>query len=109
MSITALIGKVDKHGDSVTAIYLHQDGYVNHVLPRLVCYSTNDSINDLLAMGDCSFLEFNLSDSIFYSRDKGEKWNVCQFDTIQDFRDAVSGGYEYGYLFKEGEWEVIDC
>ena len=108
MSTRALIGKVDKHSDSVTAIYLHWDGYPEYVLSRLEGYQTNDDINDLLALGDCSKLTTNITTNVHYSRDKGEQWNVFQFDSIKEFKDTIINEYEYGYLYEDGKWKVIE-
>ena len=114
---------IENEDGTVTSIYCHFDGYVEHNGKMLQEHYTDRSkVEQLIALGDISYLRANIEPTgkhsfnepeagvtVAYHRDRGEKlnqithnWGVEGFFT-HDFE-------EYGYCFtKEGKWLVAHC
>ena len=92
------------------SIYAHWDGHPGTRGPILTeHYKEYDTVLALMSMGDVSSLGESLTDTIFYSRDRGEGLNY----NIHDDRQALCREYhsdeEYIYVFEKGiGWSVID-
>jgi len=104
MSTHAKVG-IDE-GGSIKAIYIHSDGYVAGVGDTLKCfYNTEDKVEELIEMGDCSHLGESLDEdeSCFYHRDRGESLKISNISEAD-----LAKCEEYNYLFKGGVW-YISC
>ena len=90
----------------VQSIYCHYDGYLDHNGAILAShYNTQESVEELVELGDCSVLKPTLADSIFYSRDHGESLKYDLYKTEEEYRRELYR-HEYNYLFKDGVWYV---
>ena len=105
----------------IKSIYCHWDGYISNNGKLLVDhYTDRDKVNQLIELGDISYLapEVNPSEPhtfdkpqegvvVAFGRDRGEKGVHHRADP--DRGAFIRRGYEeYGYLLnKENQWEVI--
>lgn len=116
MATRCLISKQIKN-NTVELVYCHFDGGLNHVGNLLKNhYDTQDKLDELLKLGDLSFLEPSIEKpeghtfstplkgySIFYGRDRGEEDtdSVIVSDWSKYFRDSHCA---YIYIFKDDKW-----
>lgn len=121
MSTNAKIGITDENGH-IKAIYVHWDGYPEHIAPLLLdYYNTPDKINELIKLGDLSALYEKIKPepgvphsfndpaenvTIAYYRDRGEPWEQVK---PKEFRNKTQYARDYGpykYLFdtKSNKW-----
>lgn len=119
MATRSNIGMVNKDG-SITAIYVHWDGYLEHAGKILLNhYNAVEIVTDLLKLGNLSSLAENLYPTeshtfdkpqegvcVAYGRDRGEKKqnakvfkDLKKYDSMADNTDA-----DYQYLYENGEW-----
>ncbi len=103
------IGIINKRG-KITTVYMHYDGYPDHMLPTIKNgYKDGSGVNTLLKKGGGSGLEADPSQIKFY----GDKTTLGgDAKKINDFlRDASEkGGAEFVYLFdqRDGTWYMAD-
>jgi hypothetical protein len=121
MATRSNIGIVNDDG-SVTGIYCHWDGYPeNNGKLLLKHYNNSGIVNELMDLGNLSYLDKNLycednnhsfnnpTDGVCvaYGRDRGEK-NVDSksFTNISEFEKyANRTTADYQYLFNNGKWQ----
>ena len=103
------IGKIKKNG-KITSVYMHYDGYPEHMLPTIKKgYKDGKAVDTLLKKGGGSGLEADPSKINFYG-DKatmaGDIKNLNKYISHADY----NGGAEFIYLFDErdGEWYMVD-
>lgn len=99
---------IKNQNGTVDAIYCHWDGYPEHNGTILQdCYDTEQSVRELLALGDLSSLGKTLQSTVAYHRDKGEQYSgVGQYmDTARLLASSSECGAEYVYLFENDKWE----
>ena len=103
------IGKIAKNG-KITSVYMHYDGYPDHMLPQIKKgYKDGKNVDVLLKKGGGSFLEADPSKINFYgdkAQLKGDAKNINKY-----IKDAnYDGGAEYVYLYDErdGKWYMVD-
>jgi len=106
---------------TVTAVYCHNDGYLEHNGQVLHDhYSDPEKVKDLIALGRLSSLGDQVAPpegvahsfnspipgvTVAYHRDRDDRLDKRKHKTVQHFFD--SDFEEYGYLFtQEGEWLV---
>ena len=110
MATRSIIAKLDEKG--VEAIYCHYDGYLSNngkILDQH--YADEDKVNELLAGGDISSLKDTIEDTIFYMRDRGEKYK--QAEQLEDESALLEHAFEYYdanvvYMYAFGSWYVYD-
>jgi hypothetical protein len=107
----------------IRSIYCHYDGYPEHTGAILrEKYITPSKINELLELGDISYLgedvgvwkqDFNdpiPGITLAYGRDRGEAGvearNHPSVGSWLEYRDT--SGCEYGYLWNGAEWETFE-
>ena len=107
MGTTAVIGVT--HDDEK---YLWSTEYGNGDLDLtgvllLKSYNSYGDALALVAMGDSSYLEETLEDSVFYHRDRDEDWRDTKprEGDFEEFNKKVRGEI-YGYLWSRSEWWV---
>ena len=123
MSTRSLIGATRPDG-SVLAIYCHFDGYPEHngrILARH--YTDAAKVEALIALGDLSSLGPEIGEKhpfnerpdgvcTAYGRDRGETGTEARsYSSEIAFALALASGDSaaaYGYLFRNGEWAVLD-
>jgi len=110
------------HSDnSISQIYCHYDGYLEHVGKILLeNYNTQELVEELISGGNLSVLGPNIKPKtdthsfetpeagvcIYYNRDRGEIGNdTLNFKDIKNFL-KIGLLEEYNYIFKDGEWLV---
>jgi hypothetical protein len=125
MATRAVIGKLQKDGSGIKAIYLHSDGYLEHA-GRILNehYQDESKVDELLDQGDVSSLGENIGVKLdfndlksfyenkqcrFYGRDRGEQHT--HFDMCTDELDLIrfadkSCNADYVYLYAYGYWYV---
>ena len=121
MATRGNIGIINEDG-SVTGIYVHWDGYPEHVGKLLLkYYNTTGIVYELMDLGDLSSLNKNLycEDNnhsfenpapgvcVAYGRDRGETGVESRvFNNISKFEKfADRTGADYQYLFNNGKWQ----
>lgn len=121
MATRSNIGIVNDDG-SVTGIYCHWDGYTENVGKLLLKHYNNSGIvNELMDLGNLSYLDKNLycednnhsfenpADGVCvaYGRDRGEKnADSKSFTNISEFEKyANRTTADYQYLFNNGKWQ----
>jgi len=111
---------IENEDGTVTSIYCHFDGYVEHngmILQEH--YNERSKVEALIALGDLSYLDANIEPTgkhtfndpeegvtVAYHRDRGEPLNqIIHYRGVESF---FTGDYEmHGYCFtKEGKWLV---
>ena len=110
MATRSIIAKLDDNG--LEAIYCHNDGYLSNngkILDQH--YANKDDVNELLAGGDISSLKDTIEDTIFYMRDRGEKYKQATF--LHDETELIKFAFEECdaeviYMFAYGSWYVYD-
>ena len=117
MATRSVIAKIEAKGiggadDTILAIYCHNDGYLSNngkILDQH--YANKDDVNELLAGGDISSLKDTIEDTIFYMRDRGEKYKQATF--LHDETELIKFAFEecdaeVVYMFAYGSWYVYD-
>lgn len=103
------IGIISKRG-KIESVYMHYDGYPDHMLPTIKKgYMNSGTVKFLLKKGGGSGLEADPSKINFYGDKqtlKGDAKNIDKY--ISDANDM--GGAEFIYLYDErdGEWYMAD-
>lgn len=92
---------------TVSQIYAHWDGYLNHNGELLYNnYTQLALVEQLIAFGDLSSLDCTTDDCIFYMRDRNE--TNCAARTYTDINDYYRNhqSEDYDYLFAGDIWLV---
>ena len=103
------IGKIKKNG-KITSVYMHYDGYPDHMLPTIKKgYKDGKAVDLLLKKGGGSGLDADPSNIKFY----GDKTTIDgnMKDTESYVKDAANnGGAEFIYLYSErdSKWYMVD-
>ena len=96
VSTNCFVGKLSSD-DTVRYIYVHYDGYPSGVGETLKQkFSTEDKVDALLELGDCSSITGDAPDSY----EDSEAFEC----TIDEFLLIPAAKIEYFYLFKNGRW-----
>ena len=118
MATRSMIGKLNDNG-TVTAIYCHWDGYLEHNGSILAENYTNPNrVDQLMELGDLSVLgqyigekhDFDnrtLGYCSAYGRDRGEKDTAAKTYSLSEYNATKMGdkrGVDYVYLFDGKEW-----
>lgn len=103
------VGKINKRG-KITSVYMHYDGYPDHMLPTIKKgYNDGKAVDTLLKKGGGSGLEADPAKINFYG-DKatlsGDAKNIDKYIKDADY----NGGAEFVYLYDErdGKWYMAD-
>lgn len=116
MGTRSRIGRQNSDG-TITSIYVHFDGYIDHVGALLLEHYTDPAkIGGLLDLGDCSCLEREITrpeghafgravagHTVAYGRDRGEVGTEAVTHGPGEWPDSA---WEYRYLWREGAWWV---
>lgn len=115
MATNAAIGIVNDD-DTITAIYCHWDGYLQHTGYILASHYGREKSIELMELGDLSLLGKEIGHKhnsdvkdwcISYKRDKGETNTDCVVhNTIEDFIETYKNGFIY-LLDKENNWNIF--
>lgn len=118
MSTRSNVGIINADG-SVTAIYVHNDGYPSHNGRILLNhYNTEDKVRELLKLGDLSILgevigekhNFDVHDFTTkwcraYGRDRGEKGTKARkHKTVKEACSSFDNDYAYLFDPTENRW-----
>lgn len=119
-TIAVFINGDDKILGDYKTIYCHNDGYPGYMYPMLRdWYGTQERAEALVSFGDASFIAKRLTPSqdsghhfdhpekdvsIFYHRDRGERW-FENAPLIASREETLSSQY-YVYIFEDGEWHI---
>ena len=103
------VGKIGKSG-KITSVYMHYDGYPDHMLPTIKKgYKDGKNVDILLKKGGGSGLEADPAKINFYGDKATTQGNVKNIKKY--IKDAeYDGGAEFVYLFDErdGKWYMAD-
>jgi len=103
------VGKISKRG-KIESVYMHYDGYPEHMLPTIKKgYKDGKNVDNLLKKGGGSGLEVDPSKINFYGDSqvmKGDAKNIDKYIKTANY----DGGAEYVYLYDErdGKWYMAD-
>lgn len=104
MSTSASISVVHKDG-TVSSIYCHFDGYLDHVGQILFeDYDTLEKVEELMLKGDLSSLGYSINSCDYYV-DRGEELHFMIYGNLGNFFSYFEQ-QDYDYLFDGGSWEV---
>ena len=117
MSTRAFIG-IERKDKKIEGVYNHSDGYPSYLGNLLLKHYTNKEDNDktrqmvemILSLGDISFLEKSLQNSIFYNTWRKEDTHSREYKDFNEFKTMVSDSwYEYIYIWSEldNKWYYI--
>lgn len=120
MATRSTIAKENADG-TITSIYCHFDGYPEGVGETLQEHYTDlAKIDQLLALGDISILAEEIGEqhdfdnptegwTLAYWRDRGESGSYAlpHMDVDGWLNVRKDSGCEYGYLWKDGEWQTF--
>ena len=105
----AQIGKIKKNG-KIKSVYMHYDGYPDHMLPTIKKgYKDGKAVDSLLKKGGGSYLQANIDDISFYGDKATLDGNMK--DTEKYVKDAgEKAGAEFIYLYSErdSKWYMVD-
>ena len=107
MSTTSTIAL--QHADgTITAVYVHWDGYPSGVGQTLVDHhSTPQKVTDLLALGNISSLGDDLQTTQYYGRDMGrEDKGAIAYNCTAQSADWAQG--DYNYIWLDNRWMIWD-
>lgn len=93
---------------SVSQVYCHWDGYLEHN-GRILQESFNsyERAEALVALGSISSLENDIESTVFYGRDRNEDDTEPQvFANWSKFEKEMQHE-EYDYVFRNGKWFVM--
>ena len=96
-----------RHADNtVSQIYCHWDGYLEHNGKILESnYNTLEEVEKLVAGGDMSSLDSTIDACIYYTQ-RGEDLNIRKYATLLDYARRRQDE-EYNYLWEQGQWKVV--
>ena len=130
MSTRSNVGIINTDG-SVTAIYIHSDGYPSYNGRILLNhYNTENKVRELLSLGDLSVLGEVIGEKhdfdwggeygfdwgkrradpryrmcLAYGRDRGEKGTRARkFKTVKEACEALDNAYTYLFIVAENRW-----
>lgn len=111
MSTRSNIGILRRTG-KVEIIYCHNDGYLSYNGKILLKnYKDINTINEMLELGDMSYLGKTLEESFFYGKDRGEEnTKKIIYDNLEEYFKKVDNLFiEYIYIFSEDKekWYYI--
>lgn len=95
-----------KENESFKGIYCHCDGYPSHMQPVLIeNYDTYEKVDTLIEMGDASYIDKTLEESVFYHRDRKEALHFTNGVSLEALiNTAKNAACEYLYLFVGNKW-----
>jgi len=89
------------------SVYGHWDGYLSGVGRILLdYYNTLETVTELIEMGSFSSLRPTLNDSVFYTRDRFEDYELNKPTVYHDIFDIPV--QEYNYLYTGHHWFYYD-
>lgn len=96
-----------RHADNtVSQIYCHWDGYLEHNGKILQShYASLELAEALVAGGDLSSLDGDHSKCVYYTQ-RGEDLNIRKYATLLDYAQQAQHE-EYNYLWEQGQWKVV--
>jgi hypothetical protein len=116
MGTRSSIGVLNTDG-TVTACYVHWDGYIDHNGHILKDHYTDpDKIQALMNLGSLSILAPEIGEAqnfdaptntnwcLAYGRDRGE--TDVEADVYENVNTWLARGEEYNYLWTGSEWQV---
>lgn len=108
MATRARIGMKDQYGE-VESIYLHHDGYADHVVPVLkTAYGTPEAVEALLDLGDLSVLDTTLDSCVAFGRDRGEDGVERIHHSADEWPDSSAYfHYEYDPVFRNWHYRRL--
>jgi hypothetical protein len=98
---------IEKQDGTVSSIYCHFDGYVGGVGKRLFeHYQSKEKLQELIDLGDISFLRETIEETIAYHRDREEDYRKpSKYENVEEFFESFEQQYAY-CLTKEGMYLV---
>ena len=108
-------------GSTINSIYVYSDGYLSYIVPILLNhYNTTEQVNELVSLGDCSFIGSKIKGSethsflepdhdttIAYHRDGGEDLNIKTFEittnNLNHILSSLHKGVNYVYIFNTSD------
>lgn len=121
MSTRSFIGKINKDL-SITGIYCHFDGYIEHHAPIFNKHYLDESkVNKLISLGSLSILDIKIGSKqdfnypkegccLAYHRDRGDPFRQLKYNNIEDALDNIASecGARYAYIFNGKDWDIYE-
>lgn len=108
MGTSAIIILEKENNQGFDAVSVNYDGYLNHTGRMLLQhYNSVEKVQELIQLGDLSFLDQTLQESIFYHRDRNESWYNNNPRQSSRLHDLTMFDYSWAYLMdRDGTWKV---
>lgn len=109
MSTRSIVGVMYEDG-STASIYVHNDGYPDHMCSVLQHYTTQEQVQGLIECGDASAIEKTIQESEFYT-DRGDYSPAMAHDSLSEtLVSAIECDAMYSYVFsvEDNDWMVFD-
>lgn len=99
------------YNGTIISVYCHWDGYpTNNGDILLRSYKDEEKIVSLLRGGSFSALRPNIKKIAYYAKNNKADWEYSKPSFYATEEDWLKGDLEeWGYLFKDGSWFVVDC
>lgn len=106
MSTRCTVSLYDGNG-KYHSVYGHWDGYLSGVGRILLeYYNTLETVTELIEMGNFSSIRPTLNDSVFYTRDRFENYELNKPTMYYNIFDIPV--QEYNYLYTGTHWFYYD-
>lgn len=102
---------IKNNDNTYEGIYCHRDGQVENGVGELLYnyYDNEIKVRSLIELGDASSLDEDISDSVFYCRDKQEDLHTYELDDEEDIISAATDLYiSFIYMFQNETWEYAE-
>jgi len=110
MATRSRIGIVNSDG-SVSHIYCHWDGYLEHNGKILYeHYQDEEKVKELIKLGKLSALGKTIAECISNHKDYGYKLEISKSNSLDEMMESIDDLFiEFIYIYKEGQWFYNSC
>ena len=110
MATRSTIAFHNSNTNRVEQIYCHFDGYFEGVGQTLQeNYNDSEAAASIVVNGDMSYLSETVDSTMFYHRDRGDKWMYVRPEVFDNMSHYINSAHmeEYNYLFTDNKWNIV--